>query len=314
MVASAEASIIRAPRILRRPRNLWFFVAAAFVFVALAVVVFYVLPSWLIDGDDFTLARDRAKAENDVRTTGVQLLAGLALGLGALFTAITLIYNREAQITERFTRAIDQLGHEEPEVRVGGIYALERIMRDSPRDHGPIVETLMSFVREHAKPPTPVLPATGNEKPSADVQAAVTVLGRRKHRPTEELDALRLSGTFLRGALLRRALFLCARLRDARLEHTHLELAQLEGAMLDRARLDHADLEGANLNHASLIDASMFAVNLKDASLVGAHLAGVTGNPSLSEKQQTDAHCLSEIASCDAELPENHPCRRYEPA
>jgi len=44
----------------------------------------------------------------------------------------TLETTREGQITERFTRAIDQLGHAHLDVRLGGIYGLERIARDSP--------------------------------------------------------------------------------------------------------------------------------------------------------------------------------------
>jgi hypothetical protein len=45
--------------------------------------------------------------------------------------------NREGQITERFTSVIDQLGKAANkgsklfEIRVGGIYALERIARES---------------------------------------------------------------------------------------------------------------------------------------------------------------------------------------
>jgi hypothetical protein len=52
---------------------------------------------------------------------------------------------REGQITDRFTKAIAQLGEQGPEklaVRLGGIYALERIARDSERDHWPMMEVL----------------------------------------------------------------------------------------------------------------------------------------------------------------------------
>ena len=58
--------------------------------------------------------------------------------------------SQEGQITDRFTRAIEQLGAEQLQVRLGGIYALERIARDSPGDHWPIMEVLTAFVRENA--------------------------------------------------------------------------------------------------------------------------------------------------------------------
>src|SRR5215212_519087 len=69
---------------------------------------------------------------NEYRATWAQILGGAALLSGLYFTWRTLQVNREGQITERFTRAIDQLGKVEDrqklfEIRVGGIYALERI-------------------------------------------------------------------------------------------------------------------------------------------------------------------------------------------
>src|SRR5580692_4971184 len=39
-----------------------------------------------------------------------------------------------SQMTDRFTKAIDQLGSPNKAVRIGGIFALERIARDSLRD------------------------------------------------------------------------------------------------------------------------------------------------------------------------------------
>ncbi|MFH1141500.1 MAG: hypothetical protein V1724_07575, partial [Chloroflexota bacterium] len=68
----------------------------------------------------------------------VLLAQGLAIIVGAsalFFTWRRIQISQEGQITERFTRAIQQLGDPKLEVRLGGIYALERIARDSPRDH-----------------------------------------------------------------------------------------------------------------------------------------------------------------------------------
>ncbi len=100
----------------------------------------------------------------------------------------TLRVNQEGQITERFTKAIEQLGSSKLEVRIGGIYALERIARDSARDHGPIMSVLTAFVRERphwipsrrrdsAKPP----------RPAIDIQGILMVLSRRDWRWDDEL-------------------------------------------------------------------------------------------------------------------------------
>jgi hypothetical protein len=68
-----------------------------------------------------------------------------------------LVIAQEGQITERFTRAVDQLGSDQLVVRLGGIYALERIAMNSPRDAATIAEVLSSYIRQHAP-----WPADGN--------------------------------------------------------------------------------------------------------------------------------------------------------
>jgi hypothetical protein len=48
----------------------------------------------------------------------------------------------QGQITNRFNAAIHNLGSDSPDVRQGGIHALQRIMQDSPRDQSAIVSVL----------------------------------------------------------------------------------------------------------------------------------------------------------------------------
>ncbi|MGZ9111634.1 MAG: hypothetical protein ACXW3X_11245 [Rhodoplanes sp.] len=66
----------------------------------------------------------------------------------------------QGHITDRFTKAVEQLGSDKLAVRLGAIYALERISRDSRRDHWTIMETLTAYVREHA--PLPPRQSIGN--------------------------------------------------------------------------------------------------------------------------------------------------------
>ena len=93
--------------------------------------------------------------ENKARRTLAYILGGILAIIG-----ITLAHRRiralerqvlvaqEGQITERFTRAIEQLGSDKMEIRLGGIYALERIANDSDKDYWPIMETLTAYLRE----------------------------------------------------------------------------------------------------------------------------------------------------------------------
>ena len=193
------------------------------------------------------VAPTKPSERKDLVLTLAQIIAGTALLSGLYFTGRTLQVNREGQITERFTRAIDQLGSKELEIRLGGIYALERIARDSERDHGPIMEVLTAYVRQHA----PLRAIEGQEggedaavenseedsggsrgesKPTAvsarapDIQAIMTVLRRRTrsfgHGEPEFLD----------------------------LHETNLSGVNLWKANLSGADLLGADLSGANLS------------------------------------------------------------------
>jgi hypothetical protein len=147
--------------------------------------------------------KDRAAAEASTRTGLIAGLAGLA-ALGSLYIANrTYRLTQQGQITDRYTRAVEQLGSDKLDVRLGGIYALERIAKDSERDHPTVVEVLSAFVREHSDPAhtdsEPSLakvlstflegdserPVEDEEpdhkpkiKPMTDVRAAIAVLGR----------------------------------------------------------------------------------------------------------------------------------------
>src|SRR5215204_7190423 len=97
----------------------------------------------------------------------------------------------QGQITERFTRAIDQLGSEKLEIRLGGIYALERIARDSPeKDYSTVMEVLTAYVRQNspqASEPSEGSsedPSTSNEATAEADEAAKQPASQEPRRPT----------------------------------------------------------------------------------------------------------------------------------
>jgi hypothetical protein len=60
----------------------------------------------------------------------------------------------ERRITESFAKAVEQLGSDKLATRLGGIYTLERLSRESEREYWPIMETLTAYVRENAPWPS----------------------------------------------------------------------------------------------------------------------------------------------------------------
>jgi uncharacterized protein YjbI with pentapeptide repeats len=219
------------------------------------------------------------KARTDARGGLLTLTAGLVAAAALVFTARNSVLSRrtfelteQGQVTERYTKAVEQLGSDKIDVRIGGIYALERVARDSVRDHPTVVEVLTAFIREHSGEPWPK-PASQREvlqlSTRPDVQAALAVVGRRDpHRDIRRVD---LSGAILSGADLTGVNFSGANLTDANLSGTHLTRANLNRANLGGANLGGGDLQRANLTDANLIRANLTDANLNCANLTDAN-------------------------------------------
>jgi uncharacterized protein YjbI with pentapeptide repeats len=234
-----------------------------------------------------------AKATNDVRTTLLQGLGGGVLLLGAYFTWRQLQVSREGQITERFTKAIANIGDQALDVRLGGIYALERITKDSPADRATVAEVLSAYVRTHSPWPPRLEGQAVVESPlrdipelrvrAPDVQAALTVLSRNKLHETAH-PRLDLGQTDLRKAEL-----FGFQLESADLEQAHLEGASLMYANLKKAYLREAQLTGAQLSYANLEGIFGPGSNFSGVSANKARLSGASlHNVSMEDAFLTD--------------------------
>jgi hypothetical protein len=74
------------------------------------------------------------QSARETARTQLLTLGAVVFVAGALvFTARNYGLSREGQVTDRCTKAIEQLGSDKLGVRIGGIYALERVARDSAK-------------------------------------------------------------------------------------------------------------------------------------------------------------------------------------
>ena len=186
----------------------------------------------------------------------VKTLAQIALGalvVGTIYVAWRRVeVAKEGQITERFTRAIDQLGSEKMAIRLGGIYALERIAKDSEKDHWQVMEVLAAYVRENSPSDwSPGTPQAFSPIPF-DIQAILEVLGRRNTEYENPKQRLNLRMTDLRAAELEGADFRRADFRLANLHNVYFKDADLSEAKLFQANIENASLEGTDLRGANL--------------------------------------------------------------
>jgi hypothetical protein len=88
--------------------------------VTVLALIFFVLPVLLVRPHKDLDRAKLLKARHDVRTVAVQILGGAALLAGLVFTNRTLALNQQGQITDRLTRATDQLGSDRLDIRLGG--------------------------------------------------------------------------------------------------------------------------------------------------------------------------------------------------
>jgi hypothetical protein len=286
--ASGAGSVVSAPR---SGSLIWLVAGVAAVFLALIAA----LPVIAVPVTTVPDAATRLQLQNDVRTTLLQGIGGLVVLLGAYLTwrqldisrrqlrhsldasTAQLELSRQGQITEQFSRATDQLGHDRPGVRVAAIYTLEQIASMSPELRDSIHQLLSAYVRaespwSHHDPVTltaiePDLESTPATLPmlkvrAPDVQAAMQVLTRGANITTEVID--------LQGGVDLRA----AHLNGANLRRANLGRGTFVGAELIKADLSDAWLRRVSFRGAWLIDANLRGAILQDADLRGTDLTG----------------------------------------
>jgi hypothetical protein len=175
-------------------------------------------------------ARDAARGR--LLAFGAGLFAvGALVYTGRNFTLSrrTFQLTEQGQVTDRYTKAIEQLGSNELGVRIGGIYALEPIARDSAKDHPTVMEVLTAFIRDLTRADLTRVDLRRAILYGADLTGAALII------------AWDLTGADLTNA---------ADLTGPDLTGAHLTGAHLEGADLIDATLDGATLEGADLDGA----------------------------------------------------------------
>ncbi|MFB8181534.1 pentapeptide repeat-containing protein [Streptomyces sp. NPDC055966] len=265
-------------------------------FTALALVVIGTLlfaifePKWVVERVEGSNAfsgmvqTDKLKAENDVRTVMVQALAGAFFLFTALFTWKGFRLSRQGQITERFSRAVDQLGKEnEASVRVGAVLSLDRVARESKADRATIANLLAVHIRSKDRVTTsgPRRSSANRTSPlglEPDAAMALIVLARIHRLGVSEVVSgwkysshryADLRGINLRGADLHGAYLADVDLSMADLSNAVLSLANLGGAHFYKSILRNANLEGVNSKVKKLRP-----INLERADLRGAIAKG----------------------------------------
>jgi len=267
-------------------------------------------------GKNLTI-KEVLELRNNIRQTLAQVVAGTALIVGLFFTGWSIRYSQESlkltrdnQITELFARALEQFDRDNNNslAHQGALYSLERIARESKKDHWPIIQLMTAYVREKAvwQEERSQDAADVQVKPAPAIQAILTALGQRNTAFENTSQHIDLSKTDLRGAhmpdaRLKRANLSETHLEGAILSGAHLEGADLWGAHLRSAYLGKAHLQKADLSNADLENTTLREANLKEANLRGAKLKAADFTEAKLTKARLQENDLEDVPSLTPE-------------
>jgi hypothetical protein len=176
--------------------------------VLLVLLVVVVLPPRFTAHRTFDKDHEELKAQNDVRTTLLQglgallVLTGAAIGASVAYRGVRetrrqiaqtaadnqeqFTLTRQGQITDRYTKAVEQLGHEKAPVRLGALYSLEHLAQDNPRYRQTVVDVVCAYLR------MPYTLSAETELDAEDVEeAALPANGRDRSHSASGLDPAR---------------------------------------------------------------------------------------------------------------------------
>jgi len=290
--------------------------------IAAGVVVAFIvagLAIWLVPRRQVAGWRRRGITDEvKLAELGVQARSSIVQALGGLALIVTLAVtisqvnetrksadnnlrlSRQGQASERFSRAVEQLGSNKVDVRLGGLFSLARIGIDAPENAEPAFRLVATYVGQHYEVPKP-LPEHGCQAKYDDVPVDVSTALRfalirlapavREQVPEKRLLGLRgtklsgiaidnlglpsfdLAGIRFKNALLQSANFADTNLTNAHFERACVGFASFNGATLVRAHFDAAQLKQADFRNADLTGASFRGARMKGAEFNRAALA-----------------------------------------
>jgi len=240
----------------------------------LSAILFFAIVAWKVpkwQAQQITNSSEkRLEIENAARSTLLQALGGLFFFVTAYFTWRSLKVSEGKEITGRLSKAIEMLSDEKTYTRLGGIYILERMVRDSSEDHWAVMKLLCSYIRMRSSSNES---KKGTEtKVSEDIQSAFEVIiNRNIANDTQSLKnrLLDLREVDLSGIEINSVNLSYLRLEGSNLNNSSLHSVKFpkhgEGA-LHEVSLKNSDLRSADISEACIFEIDFSRSDLSEAS------------------------------------------------
>jgi len=256
--------------------------------VAIAALAYFVALCWVFVELFAALLHGAIGNKGEaIRNIGLLLVAMLGapfVAWRAMSASVQAQAAEQGYLTDRITKGVEQLaamrlpaaevndgssstGPITPDpsidIRIGGIYTLERVSKESKDDHIVIMEILSAYVRGRVPlgAPRPSSDDSYSYAPARDVSVALLVLGRRgSDRVDYEISSsfrLNLSAIQLQQYDLEKANFSNAWFSATEFTNTFLAEADLSFTWLYKAKFDKAVMRKCSLRGAALPGADL---------------------------------------------------------
>ena len=211
----------------------------------------------------------------------------------------TNVHTEEGQRQERLRNAIEHLGHESASVRLGGVYELVLLARNSRESRKIVLDILCAHVRRITREDK--YRKEYKSKPSEEIQSLLSLIFVQEREIFKDLKS-NLNGSWLNGAILNGAQMQRIILHEAHMQGAELKKAHLQGAVLDGAQMQRTILRGAHMQGAKFYFAHLQESKLEKAHLQGAVFHGTNMQLTILNETQMQGAVLSGVQMQGAEF------------
>ncbi|HWD88784.1 MAG TPA: pentapeptide repeat-containing protein [Mucilaginibacter sp.] len=243
------------------------------VYTIVAIILFvsifllWKIPVWQLKKQKDLSKNEKLTLENEFRKTIAQILGGSFVLIGLYFTWNQLSATRESisisqqtLLTDRYSKAIDQLGSNNPQIRLGGIYALEKLAA-SAKDYVSVVDNVLAtYIRQKSK--------DTSSYTFEELQAAVGIISFKETNRNYLIDEAH--GVNISYSVLRSIDFNNARLPYAKLIGSDFSQSTFLNAEISNASGLEADFSKTNLTNADLSESNFYGGSFEQSVMKGA--------------------------------------------
>lgn len=257
-----------------------FILFALVVEITLGLIAIKYVPARILKGVTGLAPEKEIGLTNEIRkmigsVLGVILVVSAGLGVWQDYRL-----REYSDFGKEANAAFGLIDSDKPAVRVGGVYSLSRVIRNSPDDAPLLLAALVTAIHEWSSKSV----RKKSEPISVEAMAAITIVGQHQSNLLDECGSL-----IFRRLNLARIVARDLNLNACSFHETTFSGSDLSNLKLKNGRLINVEFTDADLTNAEFANTFFDRVDFSDADLRGADFLNVTGlEPSLFARATID--------------------------